>query len=95
MIRNDQELEVTLERIEYFQRQVTHLRQIETKPVNYRLSVSGYLAELDRMYLEVRDYLWLHPSELEALEVGGLCSLVQTPCRSGHQTFVVFRTRLS
>jgi len=64
MIRNDQELQVTLERIEYFQRQVTHLRQVETNPVNYRLSASGYLAELDRMYLEVRDYLWMHPDEL-------------------------------
>jgi hypothetical protein len=75
MIRNDQGLAVTLERIDYFQ-QVTHLRQVETSPVNYRLSVGGYLAELDRMYLEVRDYLWLHPSELEALEVGGLRSPV-------------------
>lgn len=65
MIRNDQELQVTLERIQYFQRQVTHLRQVETNPVNYRLSVSGYLAELDRMYLEIRDYLWLHPGELQ------------------------------
>ena len=65
MIRNDQELEVTLERIETFQRQVTHLRKVETNPVNYRLSVSGYLTELDLMYLEVRDYLWLHPGELE------------------------------
>ena len=63
MIRNDQELQVTLERIKYFQRQVTHLRQAETNPENYRLSVSGFLAELDRMNLEVRDYLWLHPSE--------------------------------
>jgi len=64
MIRNDQELQVTLERIKYFQRQVTHLRQVETNPDNYRLSVSGYLAELDRMQLEVREYLWLHPNEL-------------------------------
>ena len=64
MIRNDQELQVTLERVKSFQQQVTHLRQIETNPVNYRLSVSGYLAELDRMYLEIRDYLWLHPDEL-------------------------------
>lgn len=64
MIRNDQELQVTLERINYFQRQVAHLRRVETNLVNYRLSVSGYLAELDRMYLEVRDYLWLHPSEV-------------------------------
>jgi hypothetical protein len=63
MIRNDQEFQVTLGRIQYFQRQVAHLRRIETNPENYRLSVSGYLAELDRMNLEVRDYLWLHPSE--------------------------------
>jgi hypothetical protein len=64
MINNDQELQVTLERIAYFQRQVKHLRQVETNPANYRLSVKGYLAELDRMSLEVRDYLWLHPSEI-------------------------------
>jgi hypothetical protein len=64
MIRNDQELQVTLERIRYFQRQVAHLRQVENNPANYRLSVSGYLAELDRMNLKVREYLWLHPSEI-------------------------------
>ena len=64
MIRNDRELQVTLERISYFQRQVTRLRQMEDNPTNYRLSVSGYLAELDRMNLEVREYLWLHPSEM-------------------------------
>ena len=69
MIRNDQELQVTLERIGYFQRQVRHLREVETNPANYRLSVKGYLAELDRMYLEVRDYLWLHPSELTEIAV--------------------------
>jgi len=64
MISNDQELQVTLERISYFQRQVRHLRQVESNPANYRLSVKGYLAELDRMNLEVRDYLWLHPNEI-------------------------------
>ena len=63
MITNDRELQVTLDRISYFQRQVAHLRQVETNPMNYRLSVSGFLAELDRMNLEVRDYLWLHPNE--------------------------------
>ena len=67
MIRNDQELQVTLERIKYFQRQVAQLRQVETNPANYRLSASGYLAELDRMNLEVRDYLWLHPSEMASI----------------------------
>lgn len=63
MIHNDQELQVTIERISHFQQQVRHLRQVETNPANYRLSAKGYLAELDRMNLEVRDYLWLHPGE--------------------------------
>jgi hypothetical protein len=65
MIRNDQELEATKERIQYFQRQVETLRQVETNPQNYRLSAGGYLAEIDRMNLEVREYLSLHPSELK------------------------------
>lgn len=64
MIRNDQEFQVTLERIAWFQRQVTKLREVEDNPANYRLSVSGYLTELDRMNLEIRDCLWLHPSEI-------------------------------
>ena len=63
MIRNDQELEATKERIRYFQNQVEKLRQVETHPQNYRLSAGGYLAEIDRMNLEVREYLSLHPSE--------------------------------
>lgn len=64
MIRSDQELQTTLSRITYFQEQVTNLRQVEKNPENYRLSALGYLSELDRMNLEVRDYLWLHPVEL-------------------------------
>ncbi|HEY7712274.1 MAG TPA: hypothetical protein VIG57_19840 [Candidatus Entotheonella sp.] len=63
MIRNDQELEATKERIRYFQNQIEKLRQVETNPQNYRLSAGGYLAEIDRMNLEVREYLSLHPSE--------------------------------
>jgi hypothetical protein len=65
MIRNDQELEGTKERIRYFQQQVEKLRQVEINPQNYRLSAGGYLAEIDRMNLEVREYLSLHPSELK------------------------------
>lgn len=65
MIHNDQELEVTKERIRYFQQQVERLRQAETKPQNYQLSAGGFLAEIDRMNLEVREYLSLHPSELK------------------------------
>jgi hypothetical protein len=64
MITNDQELEAIQERIRRFQAQVTHLRKVETNPVNYRLSASGFLAEIDRMQLEVREYLSLLPAEL-------------------------------
>lgn len=65
MIQNNQELEASKERIRYFQQQVEKLRQVETNPQNYRLSAGGFLAEIDRMNLEVREYLSLHPSELK------------------------------
>ena len=52
-----------MERIRRFQAEVAHLRRVETNPVNYRLSVSGFLAEIDRMQLEVREYLSLHPTD--------------------------------
>lgn len=65
MIKDDQELESTLERIRHFQAQVRHLRQVETNPTNYRLSASGFIAEIDRMQLEVREYLSLLPSQME------------------------------
>ncbi len=64
MLKNDKELEATLERIRYFQQQVEKLRQAETNPQNYRLSAGGYLAEIDRMNLQVREYLSLHPGEI-------------------------------
>jgi hypothetical protein len=64
MIANDQELKVTLDRIGRLQEQVTHLRQVETNPANYHAAVSGFLAEIDRMQLDVREYLSLHPAEL-------------------------------
>lgn len=67
MIRNDQELEVTLERIRHFQAQIAHLRQVEKNPVNYRLSASSFLAEIDRMQLDVREYFSLHPQEISAV----------------------------
>lgn len=68
MIMNDQELKATLERIVHFQAQVAHLRQVETNPANYHASASGYLAEIDRMQLEVREYLSLHPTEMASAE---------------------------
>jgi hypothetical protein len=63
MISTDLEMEATLDRIGHFQAQVAQLRKVETNPVNYRLSASGFLAEIDRMQLEVREYLSLHPAE--------------------------------
>ena len=64
MINNDQDLEATLERIRQFQTQLTHLRKMETNPTNYRLSASGFIAEIDRMQLEVREYLSLPPTHV-------------------------------
>ncbi len=63
MIANDRELQATQERITWFQQQVTHLRRTETNPTNYRAAVSGFLAEIDRMQLEVREYLSMLPVE--------------------------------
>ena len=69
MIQNEQQYRAMLQRIERFQRQVEQLRKAETNPHNYRLSVGGYLAELDRMQLEVREYLWAHPADRTGLAV--------------------------
>ncbi|MGD9262647.1 MAG: hypothetical protein PVG44_19550 [Desulfobacterales bacterium] len=63
MIHDEKEYKTTLERISQFQKQVEQLRKSETNPENYHLSVSGFLAELDRMNLEVREYLWSHPGQ--------------------------------
>jgi hypothetical protein len=66
MIADDNELQVALARINRLQNQVSHLRKAETNPANYRASASGFLAEIDRMQLEVREYLSVHPAELAA-----------------------------
>ena len=64
MIQNNRELEVTLARIRHFQKQIEKLQEVETNPRNYRLSVGGFLSEIDWMNLEVREYLSVYPSEL-------------------------------
>lgn len=64
MIKNDRELKATLERIRHFRQQVERLRLVETNPQNCRLSAGSYLAEIDRMNLEVREYFTLHPNEI-------------------------------
>ncbi len=64
MIRDDKELQVTLDRITHFQQMVQHLRRSEPNPENYKAAAEGYLSEIDRMNLEVREYLASHPNEL-------------------------------
>ena len=61
---NAKELNSTLERIEWMQQQLSYLRKVENNPANYRASAAGYLAEVDRMNLEVREFLTTHPTEL-------------------------------
>ena len=64
MITTEQQLKTTCERIAWFQQQLVHLRCTEPNPVNFRAAASGFLAEIDRMQLEVREYLSTHPTEL-------------------------------
>lgn len=42
------------------------MRETETNLTNLRLSSSGFLAEIDRMQLDVREYLSLLPTQLKA-----------------------------
>lgn len=63
MIKNDHELEIAQERVRQFERQVAKIRKTETNSENYRMSAAGFLAEIDRMNLQIRDYLWSLPAE--------------------------------
>lgn len=65
MIKNDVELQATKERINLFWQMIDAIRKTEKNSENYRASAGGFLAEIDKMNLEVREYLSLHPSELK------------------------------
>lgn len=64
MVADDGQLQVTLDRIAWFQRQVVGLRRAEANPANYRAASAGFLAEIDRMQRDVREYLSRHPADL-------------------------------
>ena len=51
-----------MERIARFQQQVMAVRAVATSPESYRASAGGYFAEIDRMMLDVRGYLWTPPA---------------------------------
>jgi hypothetical protein len=61
MIRNDDELRATQERIAYFQRVLGQLR-VTAKPSEFRSVTGGYLQELGKMQDEVLEYLGRHAS---------------------------------
>ena len=56
MIANDQELQVTQERIVHFQRWLANLRRT-ARPEEFAALSSGYRLEIERMQAEVLDYL--------------------------------------
>jgi hypothetical protein len=56
MIQNDQELQVSRERISHFLDLLARLR-ISSRPEELALVTSGYRAEVERMQREVLDYL--------------------------------------
>jgi len=66
MIENDTQLQVTVDRLKRLREQISHLRRTESNASNYHASVSGFIAEMDRMQLEIREFLTVHPNELAA-----------------------------
>ncbi len=62
MIRNDQELSVIQERVNYLQNLLAHLR-VTASPAEFPLVASSYRAEMERMQIEIAEYLKRHASE--------------------------------
>ncbi|MBM3144748.1 MAG: hypothetical protein FJ010_07210 [Chloroflexi bacterium] len=56
MIRDEQELKVTQERIGYFQQLLMRLRQT-ARPEEFQAVSGGYRLEIERMQAEVLEYL--------------------------------------
>jgi hypothetical protein len=55
-IANDQELQVTKERIEQFQRWLAQMRRT-ARPAEFEAVTSGYRLEIERMQADVLEYL--------------------------------------
>ncbi|MBI3973574.1 MAG: hypothetical protein HY332_20055 [Chloroflexi bacterium] len=62
MIRDDQELQVTQQRMAYFQGLLAQLR-VTARPEEFLSVAGGYRAEIERMQAEVLDYLTKHAGE--------------------------------
>ena len=64
MIQTDAELQATQERILLFERTLAEARKTYL-PSNYQAMAEGYLAEIDRMQAEIREYLSRTPEHIE------------------------------
>ncbi|MBI3972719.1 MAG: hypothetical protein HY332_15695 [Chloroflexi bacterium] len=62
MIRDDQELRVTQQRIASFEGLLAQLR-VTARPDEFPAVAGGYRFEIERMQAEVLDYLTRHASE--------------------------------
>ena len=62
MIRNDQELQGSQERIAYFCQVVAQMRVTETAE-NFPSLASGFLSEIEKMHAEIMEYLSRHATE--------------------------------
>ena len=62
MIQNDKELKTSQERIAYFQNLLLQLR-VQATSEEFSLVSSGYRAEIEKMQVEVLEYLTRHASE--------------------------------
>jgi pyridoxal/pyridoxine/pyridoxamine kinase len=70
MITNDQELKVTKQRIEQFQRWLAQLRRT-AQPEEFESVTSGYRLEIERMQAEVLEYLLSPVSIDHELQLAG------------------------
>src|SRR5713226_4677266 len=75
MIHNDVELKATQERIALFEGWVVQFR-VTIPPAEFKVMAGAYLAEIEKMYAEVMEYLRHHASEptpAEAAKRVGSC----------------------
>jgi hypothetical protein len=68
MIQNDKELEVTQERITYFQSVLAQLR-VTASPEEFPYVAGGCRTEIERMRAEIMVYLTRHASQTVPAEV--------------------------
>ena len=62
MIKNDQELKATQERIQYFEGLVAQFR-VTVSAQEFDLMAGSYLAEVEKMNAKVLEYLRRHPRQ--------------------------------